>query len=205
MSADGKIALPNRKQIRISSEQDIQRMYHLRNECDAVLVGIGTVLSDDPKLTVKEKYVEKPRQPVRVILDSHCKTPKNALVVNDIANALIVTSEKCENIYGENVEIIKCDSDEDDLISLNSLLELLYNRGIKKLLVEGGSTVIWSFLKKGLVDDLYVYIGPMIIGGENTPTLADGEGIDGDYTINLEIVDTKELGGGLLIHYRMVK
>jgi len=74
MSADGKIALPTKKQIRISSEEDIKRMYQLRNESDAVLVGIGTILTDNPKLTVKETYVHHPRQPLRVILDSKCRT-----------------------------------------------------------------------------------------------------------------------------------
>ena len=62
MSADGKIALPTRKQLRISSEEDIKRMYNLRNKCDGVLVGVGTILSDDPKLTVKEKYVKNPNK-----------------------------------------------------------------------------------------------------------------------------------------------
>ena len=85
MSADGKIALPNRKQLRISCDEDIKRMYNLRNEVDAVLVGIETILSDDPKLTVKEKYVKNLKQPLRVVLDSTCKTPKDALVLNDSA------------------------------------------------------------------------------------------------------------------------
>jgi 2,5-diamino-6-(ribosylamino)-4(3H)-pyrimidinone 5'-phosphate reductase len=205
MSADGKIALPNKKQIRISSEQDIQRMYHLRDECDAVLVGIGTVLSDDPKLTVKEKYVRKPNQPVRIVLDSHCKTPIDSLVVNDVAKTLVVTSEKCKKIYGKNVEVIQCDSDGKGLIDLDVLLDLLFNRGIKRLLVEGGSTVIWNFIKKRLFDDLYVYVGPIIIGGRETPTLADGNGIMDGSSINLEIVNNSRLGEGILIHYRMLK
>ena len=93
MSADGKIALPTKKQMRLSSEEDIERMYKLRNECDAVLVGIDTVLLDNPKLTVKEKYIINPKQPLRVVLDSKCRTPKDALVLNDSANTLIITSK----------------------------------------------------------------------------------------------------------------
>ncbi len=75
MSADGKIASPSGKQMRISCDEDIKRMYELRNGCDAVLVGINTVLSDDPKLTVKEKYVKNPKQPIRIVLDTNliCK------------------------------------------------------------------------------------------------------------------------------------
>ena len=206
MSADGKIALPTRKQLRISCDEDIERMYKLLNECDAVLVGIGTVLSDDPKLIVKEKYVKHPRQPIRVILDVHCKTPEDALVVNQAAKTLIITGEKCSKKYGDNVKIIECETDENGLIDLNVLLKLLYERGIKTLLVGGGGTVIWNFLKQKLVDDLYVYVGPMIIGGKNTPTLADGAGISGaDELISLEINGMSRLGPGILIHYKMIK
>lgn len=207
MSADGKIALPARKQLRISSGEDIERMYKLRNECDAVLVGIGTILSDNPKLTVKEKYVKNPRQPIRIILDTYCKTPENALAVNQSAKTIIITGEKCNRSkkFEDNVEAIECETDENGFIDLNNLLELLYKRGIKNLMVEGGSTVIWSFLKQKLVDELYVYVGPMIIGGKDTPTLADGEGITGvEELISLEIADMSRLGSGVLIHYKLL-
>jgi len=206
MSADGKIALPTRKQLRISSEEDIERMYNLRNECDAVLVGVNTILSDDPKLTVKEKYVKQPRQPIRIILDANCKTPENALAVDQSAKTMIVVGKKCNKKFGSNVEMIQCQTDENGFIDLKKFLEMLCERGIKKLMVEGGSTVIWSFLKQKLVDDLYVYVGPMIIGGKNTPTLADGDGIRGVGDIlSLEIIDVTTMGAGILIHYKMKK
>jgi len=203
MSADGKIALPTGKQLKLSSEEDMERMYKLRNECDAVLVGIGTILADDPKLTVKELYVKNPKQPVRIILDAHCKTPENALAVNDTAKTLIITAEKCNKSYGKNVEVVKCTTDKKGLIDLNKLLDVLYKRGIKKLMVEGGGTVIWSFLNQRLVDDLYVYVSPVIVGGSNTPTLADGDGIKGVVDLLfLKIIDVTKMGAGLLIHYR---
>ena len=203
MSADGKIALPTGKQLKLSSEEDMERMYKLRNECDAVLVGIGTILADDPKLTVKELYVKNPKQPVRIILDAHCKTPENALAVNDTAKTLIITAEKCDKSYGKNVEVVKCTTDKKGLIDLNKLLDVLYKRGIKKLMVEGGGTVIWSFLNQRLVDDLYVYVSPVIVGGSNTPTLADGNGIKGVVDLLfLKIIDVTKMGAGLLIHYR---
>ncbi len=99
MSADGKIASPARKQMRISSEQDIERMYRLRNESDAVLVGIGTILADDPKLTVKESYVHHPKQPLRVILDSKGRTPSHALALNTVSKTLIITAEGHKKTY----------------------------------------------------------------------------------------------------------
>ena len=206
MSADGKIALPTKNQIRISSDEDIERMYKLRNECDAVLVGVGTILADDPKLTVKEKYVKKPNQPIRVILDTNCKTPENALAVNEKAKTLIFTSNECKKNYNKNVEIVKCRTDKDGLIELKEMLEILFQKGIKKLMIEGGGTVIWNFLKQGFVDVLYVYVGPIIIGGKDTPTLADGDGIfDEKEKIKLEFADMKKLGEGILIHYKMIK
>ena len=178
MSADGKIALPTRKQLRISCDEDIERMYKLRNENDAVLVGMGTVLSDDPKLTVKEKYVKNPQQPIRIILDTNCKTPVDSLTVNNASKTLIVTATNCIKEFGDNVEVIKCDTDEKGLIDLEKLLDILYEKGITKLMVEGGGTVIWNFLDKGLVDDFFVYVGPMTIGGKNTPTIGDGNNFE---------------------------
>ena len=206
MSADGKIASPSGKQLRISNEEDMKRVYKLRNEFDAVLVGVNTIQADNPKLTVKADYVQNPKNPIRVILDTHCVTKPDALAVDENAKTLIITNGECDKNYKDNVEVIQCEVDYEGLIDLNQMLEILHSRGIKKLMVEGGSTVIWNFLKQGLVDDLYVFIGPMIIGGKYTPSMADGEGIaQEDELINLEIVEFKKIGNGLLVHYRMIK
>lgn len=206
MSADGKIASPTGKQLRISNEEDIIRMYTLRNSCDAVLVGVETILSDNPKLTVKEDYIENPKNPIRIILDTHCRTKVDALAVDDKAKTLIITNGECDKNYGANVEVVQCDINPDGFINLKKMLEILYNYGIKKLMVEGGSTVIWNFLKQGFIDDMFVYIGPMIIGGKYTPSMADGEGITGeDDIINLEIVEITKMKPGLLVHYRLIK
>jgi 2,5-diamino-6-(ribosylamino)-4(3H)-pyrimidinone 5'-phosphate reductase len=201
MSADRKIASPSGKQVRISCEEDIKRMYELRNESDAVLVGINTVLSDDPKLTVKEKYVKNPKQPIRIVLDTNCKTPDDSLVVNDAAKTLIVAAKNCNKVYGKNVEIVLCSTDDNGLINLNQLLEIVVKKNIHKLMVEGGGTVIWNFLEKGLVDDFYVYIGPMKIGGKNTPTIGEGK----SFEKFLKLIDTRDIGPGKLLHYKMIK
>jgi len=204
MSADGKIALPNRKQLRISCDEDIKRMYNLRNGSDAVLVGIETVLSDDPKLTVKEKYVKNTKQPLRVVLDSKCRTPKDALVVNNTTKTLIITVKGNEKQYNEeHIDVIGCKSNDGDYIDLKEMLNLLYEKGVKRLLVEGGGTVIWNFLKHRLVDELSIYIGPCIIGGKNTPTMADGAGIKNESElIPLTFDNVKRLGEGVLITYK---
>jgi len=207
MSADGKIALPSGRQLRISDDKDIERVYKLRNECDAVLVGIGAILSDDPKLTVNDKYVKNPRQPLRVVLDGSCRTPGNALVLNNFAKTLIVTIQGNEKHFdGDHVEVVGIQNDDEGRVDIESMLNVLYKKGIKKLLVEGGGTVIWSFLKSGFVDDLYVYIGSCIIGGKNTPTMADGVGIKSeDDLLFLKIVSLDRLGDGILVHYKLVK
>ena len=206
MSADGKIALSNKKQLRISSDEDILRMHKLRNECDAVLVGIGTILSDDPKLTVKEKYVKNPNQPLRVVMDSKCRTPKNALVLNNSSKTLIVTTKGNEKHFdGKHIEVYGVKADEDDNVDLETMLNLLYHKGLKKILVEGGGNIIWSFLKSGLVDDLYIFVGSCIIGGNQTPTLVDGLGIKSeDELISLVIVNVNRSENNLLIHYRLL-
>lgn len=207
MSADGKIALPTGRQLRISCDLDIERMHKLRNECDAILVGINTVLSDDPKLTVKKRYVSHPKQPLRVVLDRECKIPTNAQILNRSAKTLIITSKACDNqLTNDHVEIVKCSIDTDGYIDLEEVLALLYKKGVKKLLVEGGGTVIWNFLRKKFVDDLYLFIGPCIIGGKNTPTLADGIGITHPKElIKLRVIQLSRFGTGVLIHYRMEK
>jgi 2,5-diamino-6-(ribosylamino)-4(3H)-pyrimidinone 5'-phosphate reductase len=204
MSADGKIASPARKQMRISCDEDIQRMYQLRNDCDAVLVGIETILTDNPKLTVKESYVAHPKQPLRVVLDSKGRTPPDALVLNETAKTLIIMEKGREKSYkGSHIEVIGCPTDAQGFIDLNCVLAILYQRGVRKLLVEGGGTIIWSFIRQKVVDDLTIYIGPCVIGGRETPTVAEGEGIhDEKEIICLKIAEVKRLGPGLLVHYQ---
>lgn len=205
MSADGKIASPTRKQIRISCEEDMERMYRLRHDSDAVLVGIGTILEDNPKLTVKEKYVKHPKQPLRVILDSSGRTPPNALALDDTARTLILTAKGRTKGYSpSSIEVMECETADDGMLDVHCVLELLYERGIRQLLVEGGGTVIWTFLNQKVVDDLYIYIGPCIIGGKNTPTVVDGKGINSEEVIPLTITEVKRLGSGILIHYQPI-
>lgn len=203
MSADGKIASPTRKQMRLSSEEDIKRMYRLRNESDAVLVGIGTILTDDPKLTVKESYVQHPKQPLRVILDSKGRTPTHALALNTMSKTLILTAKGQRSTYeGSHIEVVECKMGKEGFIDVTDALEVLYQKGVRKLLVEGGGTVIWNFLKNKVVDDLYIFIGPCIIGGKDTPTVADGEGIASGEEIALKVIEITRLGSGVLIHYQ---
>lgn len=197
-SADGKIALPNRNKIRLSNETDVKRVEKLRVECDAILIGIGTVLEDNPLLTIKQN-TKKKDNPIRIILDTNFRTPINANVVNKESKTIIAVGDKVATNKQINAKIIKCGEKE---IDLERLLKKLKKMGIKSLLVEGGETVMWSFLKRNLFDDFYIFISNIIIGGTKTPTIAGGEGIKTMNNISkLSLKNITKLGEGILVKY----
>lgn len=202
MSADGKIALKTRRQTKISNVEDKKRVHQLRNSADAILVGIETVLSDDPKLTVNGKYVKHPRNPVRIVLDSYGRTPLDSHVLDGKAKTYIVTNEMTAARF-PNAEVIRCGKDDVDL---KRLMKLLEKKGIKRLLVEGGSRVIWSFLDSKIADEVNIFVGSMVIGGERAPTAAGGEGApDEESIVTLELKDARVIGNGILLTYKVVK
>jgi len=201
MSVDGKIALEDGKAVRLSNEEDLRRMHRLRAEVDAILVGVGTVLMDDPKLTVKSEYA-KGRNPLRVVLDSDGKTPGRAHVLDGTAPTLIVTADESTRKF-PHAEVLRCGKDEVDLALL---LDRLASRGIKTVLVEGGSTVIWSFLRHRLADELKVFISSRVLGGHSAPTLAGGLGATSlQDSIRLRLDRTERLGDGVLLEYSVVQ
>ena len=202
MSADGKIALTTRHQTKISNEDDRRRVHKLRNSSDAILVGVETVLSDDPKLTVNAKYVKRARHPVRIVLDSHGRTPRSALVLNGESETIIVTNESTMKTF-PNADVVRTGKKEVDLPKLMKILE---RRGIEKLLVEGGSRVIWSFLESGLADEVVIFVGSMVIGGDQSPTPAGGAGaLDEKHIVALKLKSARALGNGVLLRYEVVK
>jgi len=202
MSADGKIALKTRRQTKISNEEDKRRVHQLRNSSDAILVGVETVISDDPKLTVNEKYVNRPRRPLRIVLDSNGRTPANALVLNSAAPTMVVTNDRCRKTFPK-AEMVRCGRNDVDLKKLMPILE---KRGVKTLLVEGGSKVIWSFLRSKFADEVNIFVGSMVIGGEASPTPAGGVGAENEKAIiALRLVSARVLGSGVLLNYRVVK
>src|SRR5207247_1188460 len=137
----------------------LRRVHRLRAAADAILVGVGTVLKDDPKLTVKSEYA-KGRNPLRVVLDSDGKIPDSAHVLDGSAPTLIVTSEESGRSF-PRAEVMRLGKDE---VALRALFDRLVARDVKKILVEGGRTVIWSFLRKGLADEVIVFVGRRVVG-----------------------------------------
>ncbi len=211
MSADGKIATRERKQTRISGNLDFDRMDELRASSDAVMVGIGTVLSDNPSLTVKSKERREKRRedgkdenPVRIVVDSLARTPIDADIFKKGAGKKIIAVTETAPEYkvkrlAEHAEIIV--SGEKN-VDLEKLLCELKARGINRLMVEGGATLNWGLVSSGLVDEIYTFIGNIIIGGRTAPTLVDGEGFMSDFC-KLSLISCERLEDGVLVRWKV--
>ena len=149
---------------------------------DAILVGIGTVLADNPSLTTRIPGV-KGKNPIRVILDRNLHIPLDANVLNtDIADTIIVTSTnadpmKIAELEKRNVTMIYC-TRVDEGLDLREVMEELYKRNITDVLLEGGSEINTSFLRAGLIDKFIVYIAPKVLGGRNSKTPFTGPDVD---------------------------
>jgi len=202
MTLDGKIATKTGSS-EISGEEDLRRVHELRRECDAIMVGINTVLSDDPRLTVHRVEAGPGDNPVRVVVDSQARTPLDFRVLNDDAPTVIAVSESAppERVaeLRKRAEVVVAGTRSVDL---QVLLERLHGMGIERLMLEGGSTLNYSMLTGGLVDEVRVCIAPMIVGGRDAKTLVDGEGIDemAD-AIRLELKRSYTLGEDLIVEY----
>jgi len=213
VSADGKMSTRERRQVKISGMDDFDRVDKLKAGCDAIMVGIGTVLADDPSLTVKStdriaerKRGGKPEHPVRIVVDSHARTPPDAKILHKgSGKRIIAVSEKASL---DNISALKEHADiivsGDSQVDLSVLMDKLAKRGIKRLMVEGGGTLIWGMLSSRLVDELSMFVGNIIIGGKDAPTLADGMGYvqESDFPI-LERMQTIPMEEGVLIHWKV--
>ncbi|WP_290902437.1 2,5-diamino-6-(ribosylamino)-4(3H)-pyrimidinone 5'-phosphate reductase [Ferroglobus sp.] len=208
-SVDGKISNERRVQLRISSKEDMERVDRLRAESDAIMVGIGTVLADNPRLTVKSEELRKkrvlegkPENPLRVVVDSRARIPEDALILSGEAETLLAVSKKAElDRLKKLQEKAMIFVSGEDRVDLRELMEFLYHIGVRRLMVEGGGELIASLFREGLVDEIYVYYGNMIIAGKNSPTIADGKSLD--EPAELELLEVKKLGSGILTRWRV--
>jgi 2,5-diamino-6-(ribosylamino)-4(3H)-pyrimidinone 5'-phosphate reductase len=212
MSADGKISSRERTQVAISGPEDFERVDRLRAESDAVMVGVGTVLADDPSLTLtnshnREQRVSEgqPSNPARVVADSRIRTPPDAEILDDSAPTYLLCSEEAPTDFMEQMgdagaTVIAAGDDRVDLVAA---LETLEDEGIDQLMVEGGGELIFSLFAADLVDDLSVFVGPTIIGGRDAPTLADGEGFVEDFP-ELSLDAVERIDDGVLLQWTPV-
>jgi diaminohydroxyphosphoribosylaminopyrimidine deaminase / 5-amino-6-(5-phosphoribosylamino)uracil reductase len=194
MSLDGKIATRSGESRWISGEESRRHAHRLRHQHDAILVGINTVVADDPELTARLDG-QDPRQPLRIVLDSSLRIRQSARVVG--ANTLIATTR--QGSVGP-AEVLKLPPTPDGRVSLPDLLDELGRRSVLSVLIEGGAEVHAAFFRDGLVDKVYAYIAPRLIGGRDAPGPLGGEGIARlSEAAGLTDVDVARLGDDVLI------
>lgn len=177
MSVDGKIASKTGDS-RLSCPYDKLRLHSMRSIVDGVMVGANTIIRDDPQLTVR---LVKGRNPVRIIVDGSLRIPLNAKVLDvNVAPTIIITSSVAESgkvgqLRRLGVDVVVVES-ESTQIDMSKALRILYEKGLRDLLVEGGGTLLWSLISQRLVDELRITVSPYVIGGRNSVSLVEGEG-----------------------------
>ena len=194
MSLDGKIATRAGESRWITGEESRRHGHRLRSQHDAILVGINTVVADDPELTARLDG-EEPRQPLRIVLDSQLRIRQSSRVVGP--NTLIATTKPGRVGLAE---VLKLPATDSGRVSLPDLLDELGRRNLISLLIEGGGEVHAAFFAEGLVDKIYAYIAPKLIGGKDAPGPLGGDGIEhlNDATA-ISDVDFTRLGDDILI------
>ena len=214
MTADGKIDTFERKGSAISSRRDKERVDELRAGADAVIVGGRTLLEENPKLTVKSEALREgrvrrglPPNPIKVgIISSAAIHPDSDFINIGPARIVIFTTnrtskEQVEFLRGRDVNVF---IHESERVDLSQALEKLYELGARRVMIEGGGTLNFEFLRLGLVDELMIYIAPMIFGGEHSPTLAAGAGLVRNEAIALKLKNVEtHADGGILLHYKL--
>jgi 2,5-diamino-6-(ribosylamino)-4(3H)-pyrimidinone 5'-phosphate reductase len=201
MSLDGKIAT-KRGRARISSPEDMQRMQELRATVDGIMVGINTILVDDPSLRLKVEKEGEP--PARIIVDSRLRMPPDARIFSYPGRIIIGTTENVPlekfDELSRKAEIIKTMGDRVDLVEL---LGELHRCGIGRLLLEGGGNLNWGMLSERLVDEIRIAISPVIIGGRDAVTLVEGEGADDmSNALKLSLMDITLYGRDVVMSFK---
>ena len=202
ISIDGKIATKTGDS-KLSSKQDSIRLHKLRSKVDAILVGKNTVAVDDPLLTVRHT---KGKNPIRIVLDSKgtLSDKSKILQTSDKIKTIIVVSKKITKSNNNKlskfpVELIVTG---ESSVNIKSLLRKLSAKKIKTILVEGGGTINWEFIKQNIFDELIVTLSPFLIGGNDAISLVEGRGFDKiPKSPNLRLKSVKRLKNHLVLHY----
>lgn len=223
-SIDGKIATVN-GDTKISSILDLKRVHRLRRKSDVILVGISTVINDDPLLTIRYGMNKKgTKNPIRIIIDSKARIPLQSKIVktaNQIETRLVVTSKapsaNLKKLEERGLKIIMLEQSREDKekgvegsaekVDLKKLFNQLEEEGVSHVLVEGGGEINWSIIKNNMFNEIIITISPMIIGGKNAISLVGGEGyktINESLKVKLSRIQKKS-NGELILHYKNIK
>jgi 2,5-diamino-6-hydroxy-4-(5-phosphoribosylamino)pyrimidine 1'-reductase len=208
MSVDGKIAPADHNGHEFSQYMTFQHeqlLHEIRANVDAVIIGVNTVIADNPLLTVR---TVEGKNPLRVVLDSHARIPIESKILNtkEAPTLIVVTTDapkdKIDLLKNKNADILLLPDQKK--IDLNKLLAKLYDRGVKRVLIEGGGEVRWSFFEQKLVDELFVWITPTIWGGRAAPTLVGGLGfVKANDAVNLEFKSIKQVENILILWFNI--
>lgn len=210
MTLDGKIATETGSS-NISGKEDLIRVHELRKEVDAIMVGINTVIADDPRLTVHKIESKKEDNPIRVVVDGKGRIPIESRITNDDAPTIIAVSDDCKSdltasdkyqvLKNKGVDFFFAGENQVDLVKL---MNYLYEKGVKTLMLEGGSTLNFSMIKDGLIDEIRICVAPMVVGGVNAISLLGGDGfMTMDESVKLELVDSFSCGKDLVLKYKV--
>ncbi|QLG62165.1 2,5-diamino-6-(ribosylamino)-4(3H)-pyrimidinone 5'-phosphate reductase [Halorarum salinum] len=211
VSVDGKLSTRRREQVAISGPEDFDRVDRVRAAADAVMVGVGTVLADDPHLTLDEddRRVQRLRSgrdgfPARVVADSRARTPTDARILDDEATTYVLVSEDASAddvsaLRSAGAGIVTAGTERVDLAEAFDELEA---EGVERLMVEGGGELLFSLFAADLVDELTLYVGSIVVGGRDAPTLADGEGFLDGFP-ELDLVDVARVDDGAVLSYEV--
>ncbi|MBU1007284.1 MAG: bifunctional diaminohydroxyphosphoribosylaminopyrimidine deaminase/5-amino-6-(5-phosphoribosylamino)uracil reductase RibD [Candidatus Omnitrophica bacterium] len=205
-SLDGKIATRKRDSKWITSEASRKYAHSVRSEADAILVGINTILKDDPLLTSRSR-----RSPIKVVLDPELKVPERAGIFSKSSPSLSIlavlkgslgakhAAEKVKRLNKKGVLVLSCNA-RGGRIDLRALLKELAELEIANLLIEGGGDTAAGFLENGLVDRILFFIAPKIIGGRDALTSVEGTGVDKvKKAIGLNNVSVERIGADILV------
>jgi 2,5-diamino-6-(ribosylamino)-4(3H)-pyrimidinone 5'-phosphate reductase len=202
ISIDGKIATRTGDS-KLSSNQDYIRLHKLRSKVDGILVGKNTVMHDNPLLTVR---YTKGKNPVRIILDSQGNISSKSKILqtsNEVPTIIAVskkiTKSNLKKLYKFPVEVIITG---ENSVNIKSLLKKLSDKKITTILVEGGGTINWEFIKQNLFDELIITLSPFLIGGNNAISFIQGNGFDKiSKSPNLRLKSIKRLKNHLVLNY----
>ena len=196
-SLDGKTALNNGQSQWITGEPARLDVQHWRARSCAILTGSGTILSDNPSMTVRDIHIEK--QPLRVVVDSQLQTPIDAKILA-VGNVLIAfasdASNKSSALLNAGAELL-CIPNSDGKVCLNTLLSHLASREINEVLVEGGEGLNGALLAQGLIDELVIYYAPKLMGSAGKGLFALPELTQMSQAIDLHILDVRHVGNDI--------
>lgn len=204
MTADGKIATYSGKSKWITNEFSRNDVHRLRKKHRAIMVGIGTVLADNPMLNCR---IENGRNPIRIVCDSKLRIPldcnicKTANEISTVVVSAIEDSEKQTALERMGVKTLVI-SDKNGKVDLKELMHYLGEKSVDSVLIEGGGTLAYSALQSGIVSHIYSYIAPKIFGGENAKTPVESVGVEApENCFRLKRTAVREMGSDILIEY----